>query len=160
MAKMDANFFKPFVDGTLNTIKTSCDTEAKVQKPFLRGTQPEKKFDIAGVIALTSTGFTGSITICFPKAVFLTLMGKMLGETYTDITPDLQDGAAEMLNMIFGQAKVVLNQQGHTIQKAIPTVIQGDGLQTAHQKSTPVMVLPFLTESGEFQIEICAEESI
>jgi hypothetical protein len=48
-------------------------------------------------------------------------MGKMLGEEFKAITQDLQTGAAELLNIIFGSAKVVLNEQGYAIQKAIPT---------------------------------------
>jgi CheY-specific phosphatase CheX len=83
----------------------------------------------------------------------------MLGEKYTELNDELQDGAAELLNMIFGHAKVILNKQGHTIQKAIPTVIRGGNLQTTHLGNSKVVVLPFSVgaEIGEFYIEICAE---
>jgi chemotaxis protein CheX len=159
VSQLNPQFFKPFVDGTVNTLKLTCSMDATPLKPFIKGTQAQPPFEIAGVIGLTSTGFTGTITLCFPDAVFLELMSNMLGEKFAVITDELQDGAAELLNMIFGQAKIVLNQQGHTIQKAIPTVIRGKSLHTTVLGKSTVMVLPFKTQSGEFHIEICAEGS-
>ena len=83
----------------------------------------------------------------------------MLDEPFKEITDELQDGVAEMLNIIFGHAKAILNTQGHTIQKAIPTVIRGDNIRTSHLSLSKVMVLSFVTDLGTFQIEICSEAS-
>lgn len=154
---VDVNFFKPFVDGTLLTLKIQCSLEAKVGKPFYKQKSSAKTFDITGIIGLTSNAFNGSIAICFPKAVFLTLMSNMLGEQYGEITPDLEDGAAELLNIIFGHAKRVLNGQNYSVQKAIPTIVRGDNIETRHLTSSPIVVLPFNTEKGEFHIEIALE---
>ena len=155
--KVDVNFFKPFIDGTRNTIKIQCNLEITHGKPFIKGTQAQPPFEIAGVIGITSNAFTGTITICFPATVYLKIMSNMLGETFTEISRDLQDGAAELMNIIFGSAKVILNQQGYAIQKAIPTVICGTNLNTSHMGSGAVMVLPFNTDVGEFHIEIVTE---
>jgi chemotaxis protein CheX len=160
MSQLDAAFFKPFVEGTKHILKVSCQLEAVPGKPFVKkkGNKSELNVEIAGVIGLTSSNFTGTITLCFPAGFYLTMMSNMLGEEFKEITDDLQDGAAELLNMIFGHAKVLLNQQGHTIQKAIPTVIRGSNLQTTHMGNSLVMVLPFSVGVGEFNIEICAED--
>ncbi len=158
MSNLDVKFFKPFVDGTQNTLKVQCNLESSHDKPFIKGTRDQPIFDIAGVIGITSTTFNGSITICFPKNVYLKIIGNMLGETFTEITPDLRDGAAELLNIIFGSAKVVLNQQGYNIQKALPSVISGHDLQTSTGNGrNKVMVLPFKTSEGEFHIEILTD---
>ncbi|MDR3608377.1 MAG: chemotaxis protein CheX [Oligoflexia bacterium] len=154
---MDALFFKPFVEGTLRTLRVQCNLEAKHEKPFIKGKAPQPQFDIAAVIGVTSSAFNGTITICFPEAVFLQLMSNMLGEKQTEITKDLEDGAAELLNIIFGQAKIVLTGQGYTVEKAIPTVIRGTNLKTSHSADHPVIVLPFKTSAGEFDIEIVTE---
>ncbi len=160
MSQLDVKFFKPFVDGTINTLKIQCSLEAKHDKPFVKGQKEQPPFEIAGVIGLTSSAFTGSITICFPEKVYLAMMSNMLGETFTTITKDLQDGAAEFLNIIFGHAKTVLNQQGYTIQKAIPTVVRGTNLQTTQLGAGPTIVLPFATPAGEIHIEICTEATM
>ncbi len=154
---MDANFFKPFVDGAKHTLKLQCSLDAKPCKPFYK---PEKsdgganviQYDIAGIIGLTSTTFTGSIALCFPKTVFLEIMGKMLGENFSEITDELSDGAAELLNIIFGQAKAVLNEQGHSLEKAIPTVIRGTNIQTRPLSKNPTIVLPFDIGNGIFHL--------
>ena len=139
-------------------LKVSCSMDASPGKPFIKGKGEQKNFDIAGVIGLTSEKFTGTITLCFPENVYLKLMSSMLGEEFKEVTPELQDGAAEFLNMIFGQAKVVLNQQGHTLQKAIPTVVRGKAIETTHMGGSPVLVIPFQMAAGEFYIEIAAQE--
>jgi len=154
---LDVNFFKPFIDGTRNTLKIQCGLDIIHDKPFIKGSKPQPDFQIAGVIGITSNAFTGTITICFPAKVYLKIMSNMLGEECKEITKDLQDGAAELMNIIFGSAKVILNQQGYSIQKAIPTVICGTHLSTTHMGSGTVMVLPFKMEEGEFHIEIVTE---
>lgn len=160
MSQLDPKFFKPFVDGTINTLKIQCDVVAKHVQPFIKGTKPQPDFAIAGVIGITSSAFNGNIVLCFPEEVFLRLMSKMLGEEYKEITNDLQDGAAELLNIIFGQAKTLLNNQGYVIQKAIPSVIRGNKLVTTTLTRTRVIVLPFQTEFGDFQVEICSENTV
>src|SRR5688572_11064834 len=93
-------------------------------KPFLKGSGPSPSMDIAAVIGLTSKSFNGSVAICFPKAVFLMIMEKLLGETHKDIDKELEDGASELLNIIFGQAKKVLYAKGYAIERAVPTIVR------------------------------------
>ncbi|MBI3556766.1 MAG: chemotaxis protein CheX [Deltaproteobacteria bacterium] len=154
---VNVNFFKPFIDGTANTLKVQCSTEAKPMKPYFKGqsNEPERTFSIAAILGITSPSFTGTISVCYPKPVFLGLMNRMLGEKYTDLSRDLEDGAAELLNIIFGHAKRVLNAQGFTLHMAIPTVIRGENMTSRHVSETPTIVLPFSSDLGEFFLEIC-----
>ncbi len=154
---MDVNFFKPFVEGTLETLKKQCSVEAKPGKPFTKGNGPKLNIEITALIGLASSAFSGTIALCFTKEAFLSIMSNMLGETYTEITSDLQDGAAELLNIIFGHAKRVLNTQGYDIQKAIPSIIRGQNLESVHLTKAPIIVLPFTMAQGEFHIEIGSE---
>lgn len=151
---IDLNFFKPLLDGTRTTLKIQCKTDVTPLKPFMKSNTSPVTFDIASVIGLTSSKFSGSMSLCFPAAVYLKLMSNMLGEELTELTPELHDGAAELLNIIFGQAKRVLNDSGYDIEKAIPTVISGKGMSTRHISSQPVIVLPFETPAGIFHVEI------
>jgi len=157
MSQMEARFFKPFVDATIKTLKIQCNLDATHEKPYIKGTKPQQEYDLAAVIALTSNAFNGTITLSFPKNTFLGVMANMLGEKYTEISAELEDGAAELLNIIFGQAKLALTEQGYSVEKAIPTVIRGAGLKTKIVASQPVIVLPFVTAAGSFEIEVGAE---
>ena len=156
---MDVQFFKPFVDGTIKTLQIQANVEIKTAKPFFKKKEDNPHHAIAGIIGLASARFSGSIALCFPEKVFLYIMSQMLGEEYSEIDDDLQDGVAEMLNIIFGQAKTVLNDQGYKLEMALPNIIRGKEIQTfSVTGGTPVVVLPFTTEVGEFYIEIATQE--
>ena len=157
MNSVDAMFIKPFIDGALNTLQVQCAVSASEKPPFLKGRAPEPALAIAGEIRIASDRFTGTIRIGFSEPVFLGLMERMLGERFPSITPELQDGAAELLNMIYGQAKIVLNQNGYSIEKAIPSVLTGEALAAPLPEGAKVIVLPFATPFGDFQIEIRGE---
>lgn len=157
--QINPSFFKPFVDGAIRTLRIQCNIEASTEKPFIKGSQEQPSFGIAAIVGVISTSFTGTITLCFTESVFLGVMSNMLGEQYSTITADLEDGAAELLNIIFGQAKIVLTSQNIEVQKAIPTVIRGDNLRTSNSARVPVIVIPFRTPLGQFQFEIATEET-
>lgn len=152
---IDMSFLKPFVDGTIHTLKVQTGSDVVFEKPFLKQRDSMGlKVDIAGTVGIWSAKFKGSIYVCFPEKTFLNVMGKLLGEEYTEITPELHDGAGEIMNIVFGYAKRVLNEQGHDLQKALPAIIVGDNLKVTQVGKDPVIVLPFQSDLGKFQLEI------
>jgi chemotaxis protein CheX len=153
---LDSNFIRPFVDAALRTLEIQCQLPATAGAPFTKGLKPMDPTDIAAVIALNSPHFFGSAALCFPQSFYLLLMSRMLGETYTEMTDEIHDGASELLNMTFGHAKVILNEQGYALEKAIPTIIAGANLSVRHMARSPTVVIPFECESGRFHIEIAA----
>lgn len=151
---------QPFVQGTVDTLKVQAQLEVKPLDPFEKGTREQPSFQIAGIIGLTSAQFTGAATLCFPEATFLKIMSSMLGEEFKEITDDLQDGAAELLNMIFGQVKTRLNaDKGYQLQKAIPTIVTGRTIHTPLLSHSPAVVLPFETSAGTIHLEVTAGDA-
>ncbi|MBN22976.1 MAG: hypothetical protein CL678_16950 [Bdellovibrionaceae bacterium] len=160
--KVDPSFFKPIVDATRKTLSIQCSVESQPGKPFMKSdpTRITKGVEIAGVIGLTSESYNGSIALCMTRPVFYSVMNGMLGEECEESIEELSDGIAELLNIIFGDAKAVLNEEGHAIQMAIPVVLVGQNLQTAAGESAnSTVVLPFNTDAGEFFIEIALDKS-
>ncbi len=154
--KLDFNFINPFIESVLTTLKTQCHIAATPGKVFWKGEEQDKKISlsIAALIDLTSSIFKGSIALCFPKDTFLKIMSSMLGETYTEITKDIEDGAGELLNIIFGCSKRVLNEKNFNIKRVIPTIVQGDNLTVRTLSKKTSVILPFSSDAGNFQIEI------
>lgn len=152
---LDVNFVNPFLDATMHVLKTQSSTEAIPGQIFKK--EPQEKFpgDISGVIGLVSDVFTGSVVISFPKETFLGIMSRMLGEEFTEITQDIEDGAGELTNIIFGQAKITLNERGYGINTAIPSVITGKNHSISQVSKGPRLVIPFETDVGAFFVEIC-----
>jgi CheY-specific phosphatase CheX/anti-anti-sigma regulatory factor len=151
----DVNFINPFIQGVITTMKIQCDLECTPLKSTLKKQlDPSIQVDIAGLIGITSKTFTGSVSICFPEKTFLSAMSTMMGEEFLEVTSELQEGAAEFINVIFGQAKKVLNEQGHTIEKALPSVIHGKNVDVKHTTAKFVILIPFASAAGPFYLEI------
>lgn len=155
---LDVSFINPFLNATVTVLKTQASTEARAGKIYRKLPTENLHGDISGVIGLISEAFSGAVVISFPADTFLKIMSRMLGETYTEINKDIQDGAGELTNIIFGQAKVELNKNGFGIKTAIPSVVAGAGHTVQSMTRGPRMVIPFETDLGGFVVEICLSE--
>ena len=154
---IDVAFINPFIQATQDSLAIQASTKVSVGKPYLKKDGVVLDSDIAGVISLTSKSFNGSIALCFPKRVFLAIYSKMVGEELEEITRESEDAVGELLNIIFGQAKVVLNKEGHEIQRAIPAIVRGSQISVHHLSRNVAVILPFEMDSGKFHLEISTD---
>ena len=152
---LDTDFINPFLNATLNVLKVQAGIEAKPGKVFVKTDAQKSVGDISGVIGLVSDSFSGSVNITFSEKVFLEIVSGMLGETYTEMSQDIIDAAGEITNMIFGQAKVILNEKGYGIKTAIPSVVSGKNHALETLTKGPIVVVPFESSKGSFFVEIC-----
>ena len=155
---LDLNFINPFILGAVDAIKVQGGLTVEGGKPFLKGKEPMPPISIAAQLGLTSAQFKGAISLCFEEKVFLKMLSNMLGEECTENTVDNQDGASELLNMVYGFAKSALNPKGYNFERAIPTVVRGKELQTSHGR-LPTLVIPLHSEIGYVFIEITVHQS-
>lgn len=152
---LDTEFVNPFLTAAVHVLKVQAQIDAQAGKISVKRATDKSSGDISGVIGIVSDAFDGSVVISFPEATFLKIMSNMLGETYTEINKDIVDGAGELTNMIFGQAKIVLNEKGYGIKTAIPTVISGKNHTLSAMTKGPIVVVPFESQAGNFFVEIC-----
>jgi len=154
--RIDVEFINAFIEATIKTLTIQCGLKNVTPgKPAV----VEKNIDgfVSGVVAiigLRSAKFKGAIAVCFPEPVFLSIMSKMLAEEFKELTKELEDGAGEIVNIIFGQAKAVLSEKGYSIERAIPTVVSGKDVARMRFTPSPSILVPFETEVGKFWIEI------
>ncbi len=156
---IDVNFINPFLEATLKTLDTQASTKAHAGQVYLKQKSDKYSGDISGVIGLVSDAFTGSVVISFPAKTFLAVLSRMIGEECTEINDMTRDGAGELTNIIFGQAKIVLNKAGYGINTALPSVIAGHDHSVVPMTNGPRMVIPFETDVGPFVVEICLSNS-
>lgn len=151
---IDTAFINPFLAAAMRTLELQAKSKATPGKIFLK--KPNEAFlgDISGVIGLVSTAFTGSVVISFPQATFLEIVSRMFGEKVTEMKPEYEDAAAELTNIIFGQAKIILNEIGHNINTALPSVISGKDHKVSAAAQGVSVVIPFESDAGKFFIEI------
>ena len=152
---LDVNFINPFLEATMKVLSIQAQIKVTAGKIYRKGENKDYMGDISGVIGLVSDSFSGSVVVTFPAATFLKIMSSMLGETFTEINKDIQDGAAEITNMIFGHAKTQLNDRGYGIKTALPSVVVGKDHTVQSLSQGPHFVVPFESDSGPFFVEIC-----
>lgn len=157
-ASKQSELFRPFITAVSQTMAIQAGVKAKPEKPFMRKLSTDYSVDIAGIIGITGNFVNGSFTMGFEKDVYLKILGKMLNENYTDFEPGLEDAVSEIVNIVFGGAKVSLNAEGHNLRMAIPSVVFGRQIYSSiRNPQKPGIVVPFSTEFGRFFIEIILE---
>lgn len=155
--KIDVDFINPFIDSSMKTLNGLCGVNnIEAQKPYLLG-EEKLEIDISGTLAISSPYFKGSIAISFDDNVYKDVISKMLEENIGEIDLDNQDGAAEIINIIFGQTKAVLNTRGYKLDRAIPSVMRGRGHKIYQDSRIPVLLVPFRSDLGKFWIQICVK---
>ena len=115
-----------------------------------------QNFQIGAIVGLIGKSFKGSLILGFSEKTFLNLVSKMFEVTYTEINDEISDGPAEVLNMLFGNLKIALNEKGLGITQAIPTTIRGSNLRivpTTAKEALPIAIA-FQTEYGVFYVEL------
>lgn len=152
---LDTEFINPFLNATIHVLKVQATTDARPGKVHMKKPGDQTSGDVSGIIGIVSDAFNGSVVISFPEQTFLKIMSSMLGEEYTKLDQEIIDGAGELTNMIFGQAKIVLNEKGYGIKTAIPSVVSGKNHTLTAQSKGPVVVVPFESNAGNFVVEIC-----
>ncbi len=155
---MKVEFVNPFLSATLRVLKTMASVEASPGKPFLKK-EGGAHGDVSGIIGITGP-VNGSMSLSFSRNCILKIMAGMLGEEMeqeAEITKDVKDAVGELTNMISGDARNELGQQGYLFQIALPTVITGLNHEIQHKCKAPTIAIPFDTDAGPFVVEVCFE---
>lgn len=153
---MDAKVVNPFIEATVNVLGTMASTKAEAGKPYLKEDRIAKG-DVSGIIGLTGEA-KGTISVSFSEKSILAIVSNMFGEEMKELNEEIKDAVGEIANMISGQARQKLEEQGKSFKAAIPMVIMGKNHTITHITKHPIIAIPFNTDNGGFTIELCFEE--
>lgn len=153
--KLDVDFINPFIDSAVETLNKICDIDnIKALKPYLLG-EETLDIDISGTLQIKSPYFHGLIAVSFNDQTYTKVVEQMLKKEIEGITAENQDGAAEIINIIFGQTKKTLNTKGYTLERAVPSVLRGAGHKIQNKTQIPVLLVPFNFGDDRFWVQIC-----
>jgi chemotaxis protein CheX len=150
---MNVDYINPFLEGTINVLKTMARVEARPGKPFLKKDNTAAG-DVTGIIGVTGAT-EGSLAVTFTQSCILHIVSCMLGEQFDKISAEIKDAVGELTNMISGDARRVLGEKGVSLEASIPTVVSGPGHSVDHISNSPTIVIPFSTDHGNFTVEVC-----
>jgi chemotaxis protein CheX len=149
----DKNLVNAFFDSAKKTLSSMANVTVKAENPYIEK-QFTAKGDVAGIVGLTASSHKGTLSISFEKKTIFFIISKMLGEEYTEVTPEVVDAVGELTNMIYGEAKTNLNLQGYSFEAAIPTIVIGQHILHSRTGATATIVVPFVSEGGKFFVEL------
>jgi CheY-specific phosphatase CheX len=150
--KLNLEFLKTFVESSKYILEEFCLLkDIHHQKPMLLNEKNRKDYDLEGYIELESDIFSGMFYVCFDKATYLKVVEHVLMEESDEINPSNVDFVAEIVNMIYGQSKIALNQSGHNFKKVIPQFTVNP---MPHDTKNIVTVVPIDTSIGTIDIKI------
>ena len=154
---MNVDFVNPFLEATLNVLKTMAKLEAKPGRPAVKSNDVAHG-DVTGLIGMTGEQAKGTLAITFTEQVILEITKRMLSAEMTKINETITDMVGEITNMVTGGAKKILSEKGYRFDMAIPSVVAGKNHIIEHKSKAPIIVVPFSTGAGDFYIEVCFEE--
>lgn len=145
-------FIQSLSASVMKTLAVQCACPASAGTPLDVPLADIPTADIAAIIGITAKGLGGNVALIFSKPVFLQIMSKMLGEEITTVNPEVETGAGELLNIIFGNAKTDLSRKGFILEQALPCVIHAAELKLSLTSQPTLSVIPFNCEFGSFHL--------
>jgi chemotaxis protein CheX len=152
---MDVRFINPFLEGAKNVLGTMAQVELTPGKPYIKNGE-EACGDVTAILGLSGQ-VNGSLSVSFSYELIRAVLEKMLGEEIDEINSDVKDAVGELTNMISGDARRLLSQQGLNLKAGIPTVISGQNHTVKHITKGRVIAIPFHAGAGLVTIEIALE---
>lgn len=146
----DREFNQILVRSSTKVLESLGISEISVSKPELLSKSGDIKSAIRGKIIIKSEFFAGAMFVSFPLESYLTLYSKVTGSTVTELTKDISDFAGEIANMIYGNAKKSLEENGVKLNMAIPVIDQSGPLKS----DQPIYVIPLNTSVGKIYLKI------
>jgi chemotaxis protein CheX len=155
---VSAKLSKPFVESISNVLSMMAMLESKPDKPLLRNTNVAKG-DVTGIIGMTGDKLNGSFAISFSKSAILQIAKNMVGDEKDSIDDEIKDMVGEITNMTAGGAKKLFEEVGYDFGMATPAVIAGENHKIIHSVKGKAVIVPFITDAGEFFIEFCFQKT-
>ena len=143
---------KPLVDATLEVFASMIFIDIE---PQAASDEPVSEFapNITSLIGLAGD-MKGILAIHCPEKVALEITSSMLGMDVDDLGEDAKDAIGEIANMVAGGLKESLATAEKNIEIAIPTTVVGKSIRTAGLSGASRIMIPFVSPSGRFGIEL------
>jgi len=122
---MDVKLINPFLAAAMHVLKTMAQVDAKPGKPFLKKDDVAIG-DVSAIIGITGAA-QGSMALIFTEQCIKHIASNLLGEPFTQLNHEVRDAVGELTNMICGDARRRLAEEGLVLQAGIPTIVSGKG---------------------------------
>ena len=154
---MDVKLINPFLTAAIHVLKTMAGIDVRPGKPFLKKDDVAIG-DVSAIIGITGEA-RGSMALVFSENCIKGIASSLLGEVFTQMNHEVRDAVGELTNMICGDARRRLSEEGLSLQSGIPTVVSGKDHSIMHIADGPRLAVPFETAHGSFMVEVAFSTS-
>jgi len=153
---MNVAYVNPFIESTLRSLDMMAGIKADKTGLALKE-DLITTYDISAIIGLTGET-SGSIIISMPEKLACKVASNMLMEEITSLNKSVEDAIGEIGNIVVGDARRALIQDGHSLNISIPTVVIGSGHKISRSGDIPCIAVPFTTDFGDFEVNVGLRE--
>ena len=154
---MNVAFINPFIEATLRSLEMMASITA--EKVGLEVKDDHiTAYEISSIIGITGET-SGSVIISMPERLACKIASNMLMEEITEMNRSVEDAIGEIGNIVVGDARRSLMQDGHSLNISIPTVVIGAGHRISRPGNIPCIAIPFSTEFGDFEVNVGLKEN-
>ena len=154
---MDVAYINPFIESTVRSLDMMAGIKAEKVGLELKE-HHITAYEISTIIGLTGET-SGSIVISMPTKLACKIASNMLMEEINAINQNVEDAIGEIGNIVVGDARRSLIQDGHSLSISIPTVVIGAGHKISRSGNVPCIAIPFMTEFGDFEVNVGLRET-
>lgn len=149
---MDVRIINPFLEAAIHVLKTMSGVDASPGRPFLKK-DSQAMGDVSAIIGISGDA-RGSMALTFTLSCIKEVVSRLLKITVHEIDDDVKDAVGELTNMICGDARRRLGEEGFSLQAGIPTIVTGKDHSIRHINEGPHLGVPFETPYGGFVVEV------
>ena len=153
---MDVKMINPFIEATLRSLEMMASISAEKTGLELRDDHITA-YEISSIIGITGET-SGSVVISMPERLACKIASNMLMEEITVMNRMVEDAIGEIGNIVVGDARRSLMQEGFNLTISIPTVVIGAGHRISRPGNIPCIAIPFTTEYGDFEVNVGLQE--
>ena len=155
---MRADFINPLIQATVDTFTMMLGVEPRRTNVLVkRGTV--ETYGLSGIIKVEGR-VDGAIVLNMPEEVALSVASGFTGEELNLVTADVVDAIGELTNIVAGDAKTRLFDQGYDFDISLPRVVLGRNLVTIGSARAPWVVISFQSNVGSFDLEASMVEQV
>lgn len=154
---MNVAFINPFIDSTLRSLDMMAGIKA--EKIGLEVKDDHiTAYEISSIIGITGET-SGSIIISMGEQLACRIASNMLMEDIQTMNRTVEDAIGEIGNIVVGDARRTLIQDGFSLNISIPTVVIGAGHRISRPGDIPCIAIPFSTDFGVFEVNVGLREN-
>ena len=112
---------------------------------------------VSGMVGMTGL-YKGALAIHASIEVAKKITSQMLFMDVEEVDEDVLDAMGEMANMLAGNMKTALSNNGKDIELSVPSAVTGDHYSLDIKNTGEHLIVPFSTDIGEFSVQFNFEK--